>query len=72
MDEVDEIEVSDENAPINEMVLFAGTVADCKQQGYFRNGVVTSLFAEDDVVYVTVNIEYQKERKRKKNDKKRN
>lgn len=63
MDEDDEIEVSDENAPIEEMVLFKGTVADCKRQGYFRNGVLTALFAEGDCLYVAVNIEYQKKRK---------
>lgn len=63
MDEDDEIEVSDENAPIEEMVLFKGTVADCKRQGYFRNGVLTALFAEGDCLYVAVNIEYQKKEK---------
>lgn len=68
MDEDDEIEVSDENAPIEEMVLLKGTVADCKRQGYFRNGVLTALFAEGDCLYVAVNIEYQKKRKAVRGD----
>jgi hypothetical protein len=66
MDEDDEIEVADENEPIDKMVLFYGTVADCKQQGYFRNGVVTGLYADNDVLYVSVNIEYQKRKRERK------
>lgn len=60
MDEEDEIEVMDENVPINEMALFKGSVKDCKEQGYFRNGVVTSLCAYEDILIVGVDIEYQK------------
>ena len=62
MDEPDEIVVDDENAPIDEMTLFHGTVEDCKQQSYFRNGIVTALHFDRNVAYVLVNIEYQKEK----------
>ena len=62
MDESDEIAVLDESAPIIEMDLFRGTVADCKQQGYFRNGIITALFAEEDILCVAVNIEHQKKK----------
>ena len=62
MDESDEIVVDDENAPINEMTLFYGTVEDCKKQRYFRNGVVRALHFDREVASVAVNIEYQKEK----------
>lgn len=60
MDGDDAIEVVDENAPIDEMVLFRGNVKNCMKQGYFRNGVVGSLCACNDTLIVGVDIEYQK------------
>ena len=60
MDDNELVEVIDENAPITEMSLFSGTVKECKNQGYFRNGVVTQLAATNDVLSVFVDIEYQK------------
>ena len=62
MDEQDSIIVNDENAPIDKMNLFEGNVKACKEQGYFRNGVVTSLCAYDDTLIVGVDIEYQKKK----------
>lgn len=62
MGEEDEIIVNDESAPIDKMCLFEGDVKECKKQGYFRNGVVTALFAYDNVLVVAVNIEYQKKK----------
>lgn len=63
MDGDDAIEVVDENAPIDEMVLFRGSVKDCMEQGYFRNGVVGSLCACGDILIVGVNIEYKKRKR---------
>ena len=62
MDDNDNIKVIDENKPINKAILFDGNAGDCIKQGYFRNGVVTSLFANNSTLIVTVNIEYQKKR----------
>ena len=63
MDEEDTVEVTDENAPINNMLLFRGSVKDCMKQGYFRNGIVTALCAYENTLTIMVNIEYQKKRK---------
>ena len=63
MDEVEPIKIIDENAPITTNTLYEGDVGDCKKYGYFRNGVVTSLCAYDDILIIGVNIEYQKKKK---------
>ena len=59
MDEVESIKVLDGNAPLTAKTLYEGYVGDCKKYGYFRNGVVTSLCAYDDILIIGVNIEYQ-------------
>ena len=60
MDDDELVEVWDENAPIFEACLFAGSVKECKSQGHFRNGVVNHLTAVGDTMVVYADIEYQK------------
>lgn len=62
MDDDDTVEVVDENAPISKYLLFQGSVKECKKKGFFRNGIVTSLCAYENLLLIAVNIEYQKKK----------
>ena len=63
MDEGDRINVVDENKPINKATVFNGSAGECMERCYYKNGVVTSLFASGNTLMVTVDIEYQKKKR---------
>lgn len=68
MSEDDTVDVVDTNAPIDRCNLFSGKVKDAIQVGKIRNGVVDAIAAQDDVLLISVNIEYQKKRGASFND----
>ena len=60
MDKDDMVEVVDDNAPIDEFLLFQGSVKECKKKGFFKKGIVKSLCAYKNTMLISVDIEYQK------------
>ncbi len=68
MSDEDMVDVADINAPINRCNLFSGKVKDAIRVGKIRNGVVEAIVAQDDVLLISVNIEYQKKRGASFND----
>ena len=67
MDDTELVEVADENAPIENQVVFTGCVAECRKEGRIRNGIVTAIVPCRGCLCILVNIEYQKRKEKHDN-----
>lgn len=63
-----EIDVCDENAPVDRWELFCGRVDVCRRQ-WFRNGVVRVVLCSGSTLSVLLDVEYQKKHRGNFNEK---
>lgn len=69
IDDCENVLVLDDNAPISVPPLFNGLVKDCKTSRDIHNGVVKMIIRETDHLALFIDIEYQKNRRRSRNEK---